>query len=81
MKHHGARLVCTVETVLEDKDMKRKNNRWFDLGREYNLADFQIRLVAGAGLRFEIWTPDGLRSKEHNDSKSLAATVASKHAL
>lgn len=69
MKRSGARYVCMIETVLSPADMKRKNNHWYQLGKEYNLAEFEIRLIVGTGLRFEIWGPEGIRSRDHEESK------------
>lgn len=67
MKQAGAREVCGVETILHPRDMKRKNRHWYELGREYNRAEFDVRVLIGTGLRFEIWSKDGIRSREHDE--------------
>lgn len=64
LKGNGAREICVVEAKLHAKDMKRKNHHWWNLAREYKLADFEIRTHCSTGLRFEIWK-DGVRSREH----------------
>ena len=63
----GAREVCAVEAILTPEDMKRKNRHWYNLGREYNRAEFEVRLIVGAGLRFQIWTLDGVKSRDHEE--------------
>ena len=67
LKRDGAREVCGVETMLNPRDMKRKNRHWYSLGREYNRAEFEVRMLIGTGLRFEIWSKDGIRSREHDE--------------
>ncbi len=67
LQHDGTKPVCAVETVLSPSDMKRKNRHWYNLGKEYNRADFEIRLLAEAGLKFEIWGKSGLRSRTHDE--------------
>ncbi len=47
--------------------MKRKNRHWYNLGQEYNRAEFEVRILVGAGLTFEIWSKDGIRSQQHNE--------------
>lgn len=70
MKREGARHLCKIVTVLSPTDMKRKNRHWYDLRKEYNRAEFEIRLIAGTGLRFEIWSQNGnLRSHDHGESR------------
>lgn len=63
----AAREVCAVETILHPRDMKRRNRRWYDLQKEYNLAEFEVRLIVGTGLRFQIWSKDGVRSRDHEE--------------
>ena len=65
LKRDGAKEVCGVETMLDPRDMKRKNRHWYQFGREYNRAEFEVRVLVGTGLRFEIWSKDGIRSREH----------------
>lgn len=67
MKHDGVKEVCVVETILRPQDMKRKNHHWYNLRKEYNLAEFDVRILIGAGLKFEIWSKDGVRSRDHDD--------------
>jgi len=66
MKSSGVKEVCTVDAKLGRHEMKRKNKHWYNLGKEYNLADFEVRIKIGTGLKFEIWK-DGVRSKEHSE--------------
>ena len=45
-----------------------KNRHWYNFGKEYNRAEFEVRLLAQTGLRFEIWNKDGLRrSRDHDE--------------
>lgn len=68
MRRAGAKEVCGVETILNPRDMKRKNRHWYNFGTEYNRAEFEVRVLVGTGLRFEIWSKDGLRrSREHEE--------------
>lgn len=67
LKHEGVKQVCTVETVLDSGDMRRKNNKWYHLRKEYNLAEFDVKLRIGTGLQFEIWGQQGCRSKGHEE--------------
>ncbi|KAK5119541.1 hypothetical protein LTR85_007369 [Meristemomyces frigidus] len=67
LRREGVREVCSVETVLHTTDLRRKNHRWYHLRKEYNVADFEVRMLVGTGLRFEIWSPDGIRSREHGE--------------
>ena len=67
MRREGAREVCAVETVLSPEDMKRKNRHWYNFGTEYNRAEFEVHLIVGAGLKFQIWSPEGVRSRDHDE--------------
>ena len=67
LRREGAREVCAVETILNPRDMKRKNRHWYNLGREYNRAEFEVRLIVGTGLKFQIWSKDGIRSRDHDE--------------
>lgn len=69
MRHGVAQEVCAVTTVLSPKDMRRKNASWYNLKKEYNMVEFEVRMIIDTGLRFEIWTPDGIRSQSHDESK------------
>ncbi|KAK5125632.1 hypothetical protein LTR85_011906 [Meristemomyces frigidus] len=66
-KHDGVKQVCTVETVLDTGDMRRKNHKWYHFRKEYNLAEFDVKLRVGTGLQFEIWGQQGCRSKGHEE--------------
>ncbi|TKA82165.1 hypothetical protein B0A55_02029 [Friedmanniomyces simplex] len=67
LRHEGVKQVCTVETVLDTVDMKRKNNKWYHLKTEYNEAEFDVKLLIGTGLHFEIWGQEGKNSKSHEE--------------
>jgi hypothetical protein len=67
LKRAGAREICGVEAILNPRDMKRKNRHWYEFGKEYNRAEFEVRMIIGTGLRFEIWSKDGIRSREHDE--------------
>lgn len=67
LKRAGAREICAVEAILNPRDMKRKNRHWYEFGKEYNRAEFEVRMLIGAGLRFEIWSKDGIRSRDHGE--------------
>ena len=67
LRRDGAREVCAVEAILSPQDMKRKNRHWYNLGREYNRAEFEVRLIVGTGLKFQIWNADGIRSRDHEE--------------
>ena len=72
----GASVICSVETVLDTRDMKRKNSRWYNLRPEYNHAEFLVRMIVGTGLRFEIWSTDGsIRSRSHEESKPFVVVL------
>jgi len=67
MRHGGASIVCSIETVLHARDMKRKNRHWYNFRDEYNRAEFEIRMIVGTGLRFEIWSADGMIRSRNQD--------------
>lgn len=67
MRFEGVKPVCTLETVLDGCDMKRRNQKWFHLRREYNEAEFDVKLLVGAGLKFEIWGQRGRKSRGHEE--------------
>jgi len=56
-----------METVLDPCDMQRKNSKWFHLRKEYNQAEFDVKLLVGTGLHFEIWGNQGRKSKGHEE--------------
>ncbi|KAK5005345.1 hypothetical protein LTR28_007825 [Elasticomyces elasticus] len=67
LKHEGAKVVCKVETELDPCDMRPKNDKWYHLRKEYTLAEFDMRMLVGPGLRFEIWGKQGRKSKAHDE--------------
>ncbi|KAK4902200.1 hypothetical protein LTR27_001103 [Elasticomyces elasticus] len=67
LRYEGVKQVCTIETILDTQDMKRKNNKWYHLRREYNEAEFDVKLLVGTGIQFEIWGQDGKKSKSHDE--------------
>ncbi|KAK3672450.1 hypothetical protein LTR78_007757 [Recurvomyces mirabilis] len=67
MRHGAVKQVCTVETVLDAGDMQAKNNKWYHLRKPYNIAEFDIKLLIGTGLHFEIWGKEGRKSKSHSE--------------
>lgn len=67
LKSDQAREVCAVEAMLNPRDMKRKNRHWYNLGQEYNRAEFEVRMIVGTGLKFQIWSKDGVRSRDHEE--------------
>ena len=77
LRREGVRVVCSVDTVLQTSDLRRKNHRWYHLKKEYNMAEFEIKMLVGTGLRFEIWGSNGVRSREHGESRpSLRIAVS-----
>lgn len=70
LKQKGAVEVCQLEASLKREDMKRKNSRWYNLSREYWLADFDIRILIGpADLRFQlVGAGGGIRSNRDDGS-------------
>ncbi|KAK4957516.1 hypothetical protein LTR10_005481 [Elasticomyces elasticus] len=67
LRYEGVKQVCTIETILDTQDMKRKNNKWYHLRREYNEAEFDVKLLVGTGIQFEVWGHDGKKSKSHDE--------------
>lgn len=70
--NNGVSLVCKVESQLGSCDMRRKNHKWYHLKREHYLAEFDVKMLIGTGLRFEIWGQDEFgrgaeRSKAHDE--------------
>lgn len=48
--------LCIVEADLRFIDRISKNAHWWQLGQKYELAEFDLRLIAGsADLRFQLW--------------------------
>lgn len=67
LKHDGVKVVCKVETVLDQDDMKRMNHKWYHLRKEYKLAEFDVKMLVGTGLSFEVWGKQGRKSKSHEE--------------
>jgi len=63
----GVREVCEITTILGPSSLRRKNQHWWQLRKEYNLAEFRVRLLVGAGLKFEILDKDGICVKAQKD--------------
>jgi hypothetical protein len=70
--NNGVNLVCKVESQLSRFDMRRKNHKWYHLKKEHHLAQFDVKMLIGTGLKFEIWGKDefgnqAIRSKKHDE--------------
>lgn len=63
----GVRELCEIQTVLDSGSLSRKNHKWWNLRKEYNLAEFRVRLLVGSGLKFEILNKDGKCAKVHDE--------------
>lgn len=59
--------ISDIVAVLDQSSLRRKNSRWYNLRKEYNLADFRVRLLVGAGLKFEILNKDGRCLHKHDE--------------
>lgn len=66
-KHTGVKQVCTLEVTLDPCDMVLKNDKWYHYRRIYRCAEFDVRLLVGTGLHFEIWGRNGCKSKSHEE--------------
>lgn len=64
-----ARVICEVEFELNAKDFKMKNRHWYQLKQPYYTGQFEVRLLLGAALQFQVWSKDRLLSKEHEEIK------------
>lgn len=65
-KQTGVR-VWDIVAPLDQSSLRRKNNRWYHLRKEYNMAEFSVRMVVGTGLKFEILNKDGRCAHEHDE--------------
>lgn len=63
----GGVRVCEIMAVLDQSSLRRKNHRWYHLRKEYNLAEFSVKLLVGAGLKFEIVNKDGRCAHKHDE--------------
>jgi hypothetical protein len=59
--------ICDIVAPLDRTSLRRKNHRWYHLRKEYNLAEFSVKLKVGAGLKFEILNKDGRSAHEHEE--------------
>jgi hypothetical protein len=68
IKKEGSRAVCAVESLLSDRDMKKKNRHWYNLGPPYHRAEFDMKVIIGAAdLKFEMVGKDGVASRPHDE--------------
>lgn len=61
LSQDGAKRLCEVESVLENKgvEMKVKNRHWYNRGNEYVRAKFNIKVILGAAdIKFQLQTKD-----------------------
>ncbi|QIX01435.1 hypothetical protein AMS68_006952 [Peltaster fructicola] len=61
----SARIICEVEFELNVQDFKMKNRHWYQMKQPYYTGQFEVRLLLGVGLQFQVWAKDRLLSKEH----------------
>ena len=62
----NVRTLCIVEADLRFIDRISKNAHWWQLGQKYELAEFDLRLIAGsADLRFQLWNHGRLITGEN----------------
>jgi hypothetical protein len=47
--------------------MELKNNKEYQLKKPFKLAEFDVRMLVGTGLHFEIWGKQGVKSKGHEE--------------
>lgn len=68
MKQDGAKLLCDVESVLNDVEMKLKNRHWYNRGDRYLQANFDVKVILGAAdLKFQLWSKGGrICSRDHD---------------
>jgi hypothetical protein len=67
LKKEGSHSVCSVESVLSHRDMKKKNRHWYNFGPKYYRAEFDVRVIIGAAdLKFEMVGKDGVVSMPHD---------------
>lgn len=65
------RTLCIVEADLRFIDRITKNGHWWQLGQRYELAEFDLKLIAGsADLKFQLWN-NGKLVTGHNESISV----------
>ncbi|CAK3794283.1 Hypothetical predicted protein [Lecanosticta acicola] len=67
IKDAGAKIACEVKFALNARDFRMKNARWYQLKAPYLTGEFEVRLILGTGLKFEVWSKDRLLSKGHEE--------------
>jgi len=66
----GVRPLCSVESTINASDMKLMNKRWYDLGRPYWLAEFELKVDVGpADLKFQLLGKNGQLNVAHEKIK------------
>lgn len=76
MKRKSFRDGTTYHIFANKRSYPGKNRHWYNFGKEYNRADFEVRMITGAGLRFEVWSKDGLRRSRDHDEIEVEWKVA-----
>lgn len=68
LKQDGAKVLCEVESVLTEVEMKAKNRHWYNRGERYLRANFDVRVILGAAdLKFQLWSKGGrICSRDHD---------------
>jgi len=68
LKHDGAKVLCEVESVLNDVEMKPKNQHWYNRKDKYLRANFDVKVILGAAdLKFQLWSKGGrICSRDHD---------------
>jgi hypothetical protein len=70
LRGQGAKAVCAVQSLMNDKDMKLKNRHWYNRKPRYFRAEFSVRVLVGqASLKFEVVGKDGVVSTGSEDIK------------
>jgi hypothetical protein len=72
--------ICEIAAPLDQSSLRRKNDRWYHLRKEYSLAEFSVKLKVGAGLKFEILNKDGRSAHEHEEISVSWEPVMANHA-
>ncbi|USW48993.1 hypothetical protein Slin15195_G023120 [Septoria linicola] len=67
MRRGGVKKVCQIEFVVAPDHLKPKNRHWYNRGKKYYRAEYEVRAIIAAGLSFQIWGQDGLLSKSHDE--------------
>lgn len=56
LSSENVKTLCIVEADLRHIERITKNGHWWQLGQKYQLAEFDLRLLAGsADLKFQLW--------------------------